>query len=249
MVLAAVLSLAMGVLVGLLGGGGSILTVPLLVYVVGVDEKAAIATSLLVVGVTSACAAVGHGLAGRVRLRTALRFGACSMAGAFLGGQLARFFSGPVLLALFGALMLATAVVLWSGRSEPRVSTSARVPFRLPLQGLAVGAVTGLVGAGGGFLVVPALVLLVGLPMREAVGTSLVVIAMNAAAGFLGHAGHVDVDATLALVVGTAAVLGSLGGAALSARVSQSALRRAFAVLVFAMAVFMLARELPAALG
>lgn len=249
MFLAALLSLAMGVVLGLLGGGGSILTVPLLVYALGVEEKAAIASSLLVVGVTSLVAAVSHARAGRVRLEAALPFGLSSMAGAFLGGQLARFIPGPLLLALFSALLLVTAVFLWRGRSQPLEGSRARPRSRLPLQGLALGAVTGLVGAGGGFLIVPALVLLVGLTMREAVGTSLAIIALNAAAGFLGHVGHVALDGALVLVVTVAAVLGSVAGVALSASVPQQALRRAFAVFVFGMGVWMLARELPAALA
>src|SRR5690606_18324301 len=148
-----------------------------------------IASSLLVVGVTSLVAAVSHARAGRVRLEAALPFGLSTMAGAFLGGQLARFIPGPLLLALFSALLLVTAVFLWRGRSQPLEGSRARPRWRLLLQGLALGAVTGLVGAGGGFLIVPALVLLVGLTMREAVGTSLAIIALNAAAGFLGHVG------------------------------------------------------------
>lgn len=249
MLLAVLLSLVMGVVLGLLGGGGSILTVPLLVYVLGVEQKAAIATSLLVVGVTSAVAATSHALAGRVRLWTALPFGVSSMAGAFAGGQLAGFLPGALLLTLFSALMLVTGAFLWRGRSEPCAPVSPAPRWRLPLQGLALGAVTGLVGAGGGFLFVPALVLLVGLPMREAAATSLVIIALNAAAGFVGHVGHVNLDVTLALVVGGCAVLGSLGGVALSARVPQQTLRRAFAVFVLSVGGLMLASELPAALG
>ncbi len=250
MLIAALLSIAMGVTVGTLGGGGSILTVPILVYALDVDEKVAIATSLLVVGITSLAAALSHARAGRVRLELALGVGVASMSGAFLAGQLASFFSGTVLLMLFGMLMLVAAVSLWRGRRETGRAAAARRGSRKQMAGLGfvVGLVTGLVGAGGGFLIVPALVLLGGLPMRDAIGTSLVVIVLNSAAGFAGHAAHVELDWSLAVVVTLCAVLGSFGGASLGARVPQDLLRRSFAVFVLAMALFIMLNEVPAVL-
>ena len=163
----------MGISLGLLGGGGSILTVPLLAYVAGMDAKQAIATSLLVVRHTSAVGAISHARAGRVQWRTGLVFGAAGMAGAYAGGLLARFIPGTVLLIGFAVIMIATAVAMLRGRKDDQ---RRRIPrslpaFKIVLEGLAVGLVTGLVGAGGGFLVVPALALLGGLPMPVAVGT------------------------------------------------------------------------------
>ncbi|PQP53716.1 sulfite exporter TauE/SafE family protein, partial [Mycolicibacterium austroafricanum] len=152
-----------------------ILTVPLLAYVAGMDAKAAIATSLLVVGVTSAIGAISHARAGRVQWRTGLIFGAAGMAGAYAGGLLARYIPGTILLIGFAVMMIATAIAMLRGRKTLHTTeTGHRLPVpKILAEGLIVGLVTGLVGAGGGFLVVPALALLGGLPMPIAVGTSL----------------------------------------------------------------------------
>ncbi|MCH9702999.1 MAG: sulfite exporter TauE/SafE family protein, partial [Actinomycetia bacterium] len=162
------LAVFVGISLGLLGGGGSILTVPLLAYVAGMDAKQAIATSLLVVGVTSAIGAISHARAGRVQWRTGLIFGGAGMAGAYGGGLLARFIPGTVLLTGFAVMMIATAVAMLRGRKNTEGAASpagAERGHHLPIptiiaEGLVVGLATGLVGAGGGFLVVPALVLL-----------------------------------------------------------------------------------------
>lgn len=250
MIAAALLSLLIGVSLGLLGGGGSILTVPILVYVLGVPPKSAIATSLLVVGVTSAAATISHARAGHVRWKVAGLFGTAGMAGAYGGGHVARFVPAGVLLALFGTLMLLTAIALLRSRT-PSVSADGEERGRHPLgrillDGSIVGLVTGMVGAGGGFLVVPALVLLGGLPMRAAIGTSLAVIAMKSFAAFAGYAGHVPIDVPLAAIVTSAAVSGSLVGGLLSRRVPQARLRQGFAWFVVAMGIYVLGRELPA---
>jgi uncharacterized membrane protein YfcA len=247
LVVAAVLSVPIGLMLGLLGGGGSILTVPLLVYGLGLPGKEAIATSLLVVVVASSVAAAPQAARGWVRWRTAAGFAAMAMVGAFGGGHVAQFVPSSVLLLLFAAMMIVTSVAMWRGRravaapDDPPRTKAAKVVA----EGLTVGFLTGLVGAGGGFLVVPALVLVGGLTMREAVGTSLVVIAANSLAGFAGHVSHVTIDYQLAAVVVTAASAGALFGSLLSTRVSQPHLRRGFAVLVAAMGAYILAREVP----
>ncbi|WP_406055599.1 sulfite exporter TauE/SafE family protein [Streptomyces sp. NBC_01077] len=247
-VLVVAASLLIGVSLGVLGGGGSILTVPILVYLAGQDAKEAIATSLFVVGVTSLAALVPHARARRVRWRTGLLLGAFSMAGAYGGGRLAAYVPGPLLLVAFALMMLATAVTMLRkprrGR-ERAGSTRGELPLaRVAATGLGMGAVTGLVGSGGGFLVVPALAILGGLPMGVAVGTSLLVIAMNSFAGLAGHLSGVTVDRGLALTVTAAAVLGSLAGARLAGRIPQEALRTAFGWFVVVMGVFVLARQL-----
>ncbi|MFI8370318.1 sulfite exporter TauE/SafE family protein [Streptomyces sp. NPDC085466] len=240
-------SLLVGVSLGVLGGGGSILTVPVLVHLAGQDPKEAIATSLFVVGVTSLAALVPHARAGRVRWRTGLLFGAFSMAGAYAGGRAAAYVPGTALLVAFAMMMLATAVAMLRrprrGRT-PRPRPGGAPLRRVAVQGLAVGAVTGLVGAGGGFLVVPALALLGGLPMSGAVATSLLVLAMNSFAGLAGHLSGTAVDRGLALTVTGAAVAGSLAGARLSGRVPRDALRKAFGWFVVVMGVLVLARQL-----
>ncbi len=180
------LAVLVGVSLGLLGGGGSILMVPILTYVAGLPPKEAIAASLFVVGVTSAVGAARHARAGRVRWHTGVLFGIAGMAGAFGGGIVGGILPGTVLMIAFGLMMVATSLAMLRGR---RVTPpEGRIPDELPrgrilLEGLAVGLVTGLVGAGGGFLVVPALALLGGLPMPVAVGTSLVVIAVKSGGG------------------------------------------------------------------
>ena len=240
------LAVLVGVSLGLLGGGGSILTVPLLAYVAGMDAKQAIATSLLVVGTTSAVGAISHAKAGRVQWRTGLMFGAAGMAGAYTGGLLGHFIPGSVLLLGFAAMMIATAVAMLRGRKNT-VATDSANRCRLPrssLEGLVVGLVTGLVGAGGGFLVVPALALLGGLPMPVAVGTSLVVIAMKSFAGFGGYLASVQIDWAVAGMVTAAAVAGALVGARLTAVVNPDALRKAFGWFVLAMSSVILAEEL-----
>jgi len=245
------LALLVGVALGLLGGGGSILTVPLLAYVAGMDAKQAIATSLLVVGTTSAVAAISHARAGRVQWRTGLIFGAAGMVGAFGGGLLARYIPGSVLLIGFAVMMIATALAMLRGRKDVGPDDPHhRIPVpKVVVEGLIVGLVTGLVGAGGGFLVVPALALLGGLPMPIAVGTSLVVIAMKSFAGFAGYLSSVSIDWRIAGMVTAAAVVGALVGARLTALVNPDSLRKAFGWFVLVMSSVILAEEVHPAVG
>ena len=249
--LTVVLAVFVGIALGLLGGGGSILTVPLLAYVAGMDAKQAIATSLLVVGTTSAVAAVSHARAGRVQWRTGLVFGVAGMAGAYGGGVLARFIPGSVLLIGFAVMMIATAIAMLRGRKEAGPADPGhRIPVpKVIAEGLVVGLVTGLVGAGGGFLVVPALALLGGLPMPIAVGTSLVVIAMKSFAGFAGYLSSVSIDWKVAGMVTAAAVVGALVGARLTALVNPDSLRKSFGWFVLVMSSVILFEEVHPALG
>lgn len=238
------LSILIGISLGLLGGGGSILTVPILTYVGGMAPKAAIASSLFVVGVTSAAGVISHARGGRVRWRTGLVFGAAGMAGAYGGGRLAAFIPGHILMILFGLMMAATAfAMLRKPRALAAHGTDLPVG-KVIVEGVVVGIVTGIVGAGGGFLVVPALVLLGGLSMETAVGTSLVVIAMKSFAGLAGHLDHVDIDWPITLAVTATAVVGSLLGGALVGRIPPATLRRGFGVFIVVMAAFVLAKEL-----
>jgi uncharacterized membrane protein YfcA len=241
------LAVVVGLALGLLGGGGSILMVPLLVYVAGMDAKEAIAASLVVVGVTAAVSVIGHARAGRVRWRTGLLFGVAGMVGAFVGGLIGGHLPGRLLLAGFALVMLATAVAMIRGRKQV---DPARAHAELPvlhvlLDGIVVGLVTGLVGAGGGFLVVPALALLGGLPMGVAVGTSLLVIGMKSFAGLAGYLATVPIDWALTGAVTAAAVVGSLFGARLVDRIPADALRRAFGWFVLAMGAFVLVQQAP----
>lgn len=232
--LAAILALLIGVTLGLLGGGGSILTVPVFVYVLGIESKRAIAMSLPVVGLAALVGVARHARLGNIDLRTALLFGLAAMTGAYAGARVAQFLLGPVQLALFALVMLAAAVSMLRNAKLPEDADAARRASwgKLMPIGLGVGMVTGLVGAGGGFLIVPALVLLGRVPMRQAIGTSLLVISMNTAAGFAGYWNAVDFDWMLIVSFALVAGIGIVGGAALVHRVPTAQLKRGFAVLL-----------------
>jgi len=247
LVIALALAALVGVSLGLLGGGGSILTVPILTYVLGMPPREAIAASLFIVGVTSAVGAITHARAGRVRWQTGLLFGVAGMVGAFGGGIAGGFIPGTVLMILFAAMMVVTAIAMIRGRksSKDPARTEGLPVARIIFDGLLVGAATGLVGAGGGFLVVPALNLLGGLPMAIAVGTSLLVIALKSFAGLAGYLFSVQLDWPPILAFTATAVAGSFAGVALAGRVPEKTLRRAFGIFVLAMGAFVLVQEVP----
>ena len=241
-----VLSLAIGLSLGLLGGGGSILTVPVLHYALGFGVHEAIAGSLLVVGVTSSVALIPHARAGRVQWRIGIVFGAASMVSAFVGGRLGALIPGGVLLAAFALVMIAAgAAMLRRSRSAGGLPVGRHVRLaRVLAVGLGVGLVTGVLGAGGGFVIVPALTLFGGLAMSDAIGTSLLVIAMNAIAGVAGGALHTHVDAATVSAVTAIAVFGSVVGARVGRRVPAHHLQRAFGGFVIAVAAAILLGEL-----
>ncbi len=252
--LALALAVVMGAVLGLLGGGGSILTVPILLYVLHTDPKQAIPMSLVVVGTTALVGMLQHARLGNVAWRTGLVFGGVAMLGAYVGGRCAVFVSGGVLVLAFASLTAVTGLFMLLRKRRP-VGEDADAQdtnegdghvfnwWQVALQGFVVGAITGLVGAGGGFVVVPALVFLGGLSMRQAIGTSLLVIAMNSTAGVMGHLTHVSIDLRIVGGITLMAVLGSFIGAAISKRLQAARLRQGFAVFVLAMAVLMFYRE------
>ena len=232
-----------GAALGLLGGGGSVLTVPIFVYALGFEPKAAIAMSLAVVGVTSALGTTGHWRAGNVNLRIALVFGGVAMLGTLLGVRLSRFVPGTAQLVIFGAVMLAAAVFMLRGRPPCQEDTGGGLaspvvsPVKVVPGGLLVGVLTGMVGVGGGFLIVPALVLM-RLPLRQAVGTSLLIITGTCVVGFLGYLGHVRLDWAAMAFVAAGTLPGIALGGYLHQFVPQSILRRGFAAFLVIMAAF-----------
>ena len=257
--LAGALAIFIGLAVGILGGGGSILTTPLLVYVMGFDTKDAIAASLFVVAVTSAFGLIGHARGHRVRWRTGLIFGGAGMVGAFIGGQIGVHLPSELLMAAFAVMMGVTAIAMIRVRKKIKAKDHTGLPlFRILLDGAVVGFVTGLVGAGGGFLVVPALAILGGMPMPMAVGTSLLVVMMKSVAGFLGYAVKfgdgglvswnpaIHINWLVTLVITAGAVAGALVGSSFVGRVHPDRLRKAFGWFVLAMAFFILAQQLGA---
>ena len=249
LILAPALSLAIGIVLGMLGGGGAILMLPMLVHAIGVEAKTAIAMSLFVVGATSVVGTTMHARARTVRWRTGGIFGITAMAGAFAGGRLAHFIPAAALLVLFGVVMVVTAIAMLRDQKVAAKDEHELRVGRILGIGAAVGVLSGLVGAGGGFLIVPALVLFGGLSMRESIGTSLFVITLQSFAGFAGHVTHVSIDWTLMLAIGGAAAAGSIIGASASKLIAPKRLRHAFAWLVVAMGLFMLAKQLSPALA
>lgn len=253
LILTLVLAAVVGLALGTLGGGGSILTVPLLTYVAGMPAREAIAASLLVVGVTSLSSLIVHTRHKRVRWRTGLIFGAAGMGGAFLGGLLGGRLPATVLMVAFALMMIATSVAMITKKARGKADRpAAEAKHNLPvlrtiLDGVIVGFVTGIVGAGGGFLIVPALVLLGGLSMPVAVGTSLLVIAMKSFAGLAGYLTTVTLDWPLVAGVTAVAIVGALVGARLSGHVPAQALQKAFGVFVLITGALILAIELPPA--
>lgn len=248
-VIALALAALVGVSLGLLGGGGSILTVPILTYVLGMEPREAIAASLFIVGTTSLVSMIGHAKAGRVRWRTGLIFGLAGMVGAFAGGVIGGYIPGAILMVLFAVMMIVTATAMIRGRKAkgPEQTQAEHKPaiMRILLDGFGVGIATGLVGAGGGFLVVPALNLLGGLPMAVAVGTSLLVIAMKSFAGLGGYLLSVQVQWPIVLAFTAIAIASSFIGVALAGRIPEKALRKAFGIFVLVMGAFVLFQELP----
>lgn len=243
---ALLLSGAIGISLGLLGGGGSILAVPVLVYVAGIGVKESVPMSLAIVGATSLFGSLLHGRKGKIDLKVAATFGGAGIIGAYFGARLTHLVSSGMLLLLFAALMLAVAALMLWRKGQPDAGADEKHERSLPLTlgaGLAVGVLTGFLGVGGGFLVVPALVLFAGLPMRVAVGTSLLVIAINSAAGFVGHMSEGQLHFSLTAAFTVAAVAGTFVGERFARRVRAEQLRRLFAFFVALVAIFLVAEN------
>lgn len=242
--LALLLTALMGVSLGLLGGGGSILAVPILVFVLGLDAHAAIALSLVLVGSTALLAAGFHHRTAPLPWRQALIFAACGAPFSLLGAFVSRRLPGPLLLLLFGLLMVVVALLMFRRQPDPPVGHRHNF-LLLGASGAGVGLLTGFLGVGGGFLIVPALVLLVEMPIKRALGASLLVIAGNCAVALVGHWSALEMRWGLVLPLGAAALLGTVVGVALCRRFSPIALRWGFAVFVLLIGAVMVLRHLP----
>jgi uncharacterized membrane protein YfcA len=258
-ILGYLLSVVMGFTLGLLGGGGSILTVPILVYVLGIDPVLATAYSLFVVGATSVAGGVQKHRQGLVRWKTGLVFAVPSLIAVFLTryylvpaipDKIATFGSFELtkeiaIMVFFGVVMLIASYSMISDRKDK--NGQEEKPFNFPLiiaEGLVVGVVTGLVGAGGGFLIVPALVLLVGLPMKQAVGTSLAIIAIKSLIGFLGDIGSGQaIDWTFLLLFTAFSLAGMFLGIYATRYVAADKLKKGFGYFVLIMGIFIILTE------
>lgn len=247
----AAIGTVIGILLGLLGGGGSILTVPVLVYLVGMTAKHAIFVSLIVVGITSSIAVIGHARKKHVCWKIGLAFGFAGMAGAYFGGRLTKHIPDALLLVLFALVMVGAAFAMLRNKpakTEQRLPDEASCLSNLPapavlIDGFVVGMITGLVGVGGGFLLVPALNNLAGLPIHAAIGTSLLIIVLQCSAALMGHASHFTPDWLLTGFFTGFTVFGSLIGSRLSGKISGAFLKQGFGVFVLAVGGFMLYRQ------
>ncbi|WP_338814820.1 sulfite exporter TauE/SafE family protein [Bernardetia sp. Wsw4-3y2] len=259
-----------GISLGLIGGGGSILTVPVLVYLFSIEPIVATAYSLFVVGLTSSVGAFTYFKQGLVRMKTALVFGIPSIFSVFLTRQYLvpfipdEIFSvgnfvltkGIFLMALFAILMILASYKMINSGSTSVVGEDTdngldvdaeKKSFNYPmviLQGLVVGLITGLVGAGGGFIIIPALVFLLGLEMKEAIGTSLTIITLNSFFGFLVSQNQMQTDWKLLLILSTMSILGIFIGMALSKRIDGKKLKPLFGWFVLIMGSYILMKEL-----
>ncbi|MBK9759633.1 MAG: sulfite exporter TauE/SafE family protein [Flavobacteriales bacterium] len=252
----------MGLSLGLIGGGGSILTVPILVYLFSVDAVLATAYSLFIVGFTSLIGSFSHMRMGNIHWKTALVFGLPSILAVFLTrAYLVPALPDPLfniggaaiskslgLLIFFALLMVAAAYSMIKKQKEADDTNAGEVKFNYPLilvEGAVVGTITGLVGAGGGFLIIPALVLLAKLPMKQAVGTSLIIIAAKSLIGFTGDLkGNEVIDWNFLLVFSAIAIVGIIVGSILSKRIPNEKLKPAFGWFVLVMGLYIIGREL-----
>lgn len=253
------LSVLIGVSLGLIGGGGSILTVPVLVYVFGVDAVLATGYSLFIVGATSAVGSVQYFKSGLINIKTAIVFGVPSIVAVYLTRSLIvplipstlltigsfEVTKSIFLMILFALLMIAASYSMIKKGKASQQDQGPQV-FNYPLiflEGSVVGILTGLVGAGGGFLIIPALVVLSKLPMKEAVGTSLLIIAAKSLIGFTGELGHTQLDWTLLLTVTAAAIVGIFLGSNLSKKIDGAKLKPAFGWFVLVMGIYIIIKE------
>ena len=247
-------ALLVGLVLGLLGSGGSILTVPVLIYLVGEPNKLAIAESLGIVTLISFVGALPFVYRGQVSWRNVLLFGLPGMIGAYLGAYLSQFMPGALQLVIFAGVMLLAAAMMMRRTVPDPGDAPLRLYWKVMLDGFGVGVLTGLVGVGGGFLIVPALVLLGGLPMHLAIGTSLFIISVKSVSGFvkyidvLGEAG-LSIHWDLVLIFSAIGIVGSFIGGKVGAYVPQARLKRGFAVFLILMGVVILWQNLAAMVG
>jgi uncharacterized membrane protein YfcA len=256
LILGTLLAVCIGITLGLIGGGGSILALPILKYVMGVETKSAVAMTLVIVGAVSLIGVIPHWLQGNVNFKTALLFSPAAMLGAYMGARIASLpiIDPTIQLICFAVMMLVAAFFMIrkssrtsdNNQQDDLLNSKHDSQYRLlmiPIEGLIVGIVTGFVGVGGGFMIIPALVLLGKTPMKEAVGTSLLIITFKSLAGFAGYFGQVPVDVNIMIIFTIAASLGTISGAYLTKFVKPKLLEKSFGYFVIAVAVYILVQR------
>lgn len=242
--MAYLLALIVGITLGLLGGGGSILLVPILVYIVKVDPKIAITMSLAIVGLTGFMGTIRHYMNNNVLVKLALHFGAMTMISTYLGTYLAKFLTGQMQLFIFAGIMLLASISMLKNGKNVKIKNISNLTIFLAAS--VVGVTTGLIGVGGGFLIVPALVNFFHVDMKKAVGTSLLIIAINSLIGFVGNiinSPELDLDYQFIAIFTVLAIIGSLIGSTLAYKLPQDKLKKIFGYFLIVMGSFMIIRE------
>lgn len=257
------LAALVGVSLGLIGGGGSILTVPILVYIMGVNPVLATSYSLFIVGTTSLVGAINNYRKGLVNINTALLFGVSSISTVFVTRKVImpeipsviistekfQLTQAMAIMILFAVLMLFAAIAMIREKNNDyntadNASQKNTPVARLLLYGVLIGLATGFLGAGGGFLLIPALVLLLKMPMKKAVGTSLLIIALNSLIGFTGDIGHFNIDWKFLSFITLIAVAGIFIGGFLAKKIEGEKLKKAFGWFVLVMGIYILIKEI-----
>ena len=250
-------SLFIGLALGLIGGGGSILTIPILVYLFSITPTIAISYSLFIVGFTSLLGAYNSYRKGLVNFKTVLLFGSSSITTVFI----ARKFIIPIIpdvffklgsfevthslfvMVVFAILMLVASIPMIRNRKMVEKVQAKENPFKLVMYGVLIGLVTGFLGSGGGFLLIPALVMLMKLPIKEAIGTSLLIIALNSLIGFLGDFGRHPIDWKFIVVVTAIAIAGIFIGGYFNQKVNGDKLKKGFGWFVLGMGIYIIIKE------
>lgn len=244
-----------GLLLGIFGSGGSIITLPALIYPLNVEPKSAIAMSLGIVAITATITAIQHGLKGHVNLKITAIFGLFGIVGTYAGARLGVITPVVIQLGIFALVMYIAAWKMLKPQAQHKSVGSARTECpagdgddlqygQIAIHGIAVGILTGVVGVGGGFLIVPALVLLSGLSMKQAIGTSLGIVALKSFAGFAGYAGAVTIDYSLLGTFTAIAIIGSLIGSQLGNRIPDALLKRSFGGFLVLVASYILLKQM-----
>lgn len=260
-ILAYIASALIGISLGLIGGGGSILTMPVLVYLFGVSPLLATSYSLFIVGSTSLAGTVGNFRRGLVDFKTAFLFGSASISTVFFTRKLIipmlpstilkvgnfELTENILMMVLFAVLMVAASIAMIRGAKEEAIAevTKPKVNItKLLIYGISIGLATGFLGAGGGFLLIPTLVILVGLPMKEAVGTSLFIIALNSLIGFTGDIGHFAIDWFFLVKITTVAIVGIVVGGILNKKIDGGRLKKGFGWFLLVMGCYIIVKEI-----
>ncbi len=243
-------ALFVGLSLGLMGSGGSILTVPVLIYLAGEQEKVAIAESLGIVGSVAFAGFLPYAYKKQVHWKSVILFGLPGMAGAYMGALTSNYVSAAIQLLIFAGVMLLAAIMMFRDSNPENKSNRKRLAWWIiAIEGLCVGILTGLVGVGGGFLIIPGLVLLGGLPMHLAVGTSLAIIVMQSVTGFIKYLDVLDklnlsVDVHLMVIFGLIGAVGSFVGKTIGSKISNEGLRKGFAVFLVVMGAYIIFKNI-----